>query len=299
MPDLTPCPAHKLCRCFTADEIRIFNPAFSFNPPRDRTRHLPDSWTRDVELALNVFGALAPYGYRYGEAIRNKPPKVPPKPGDPLLEIEVELGLRNIVFWGTRFVLDDPFYVRKDGKVVRPIKWLPRGHTTLERDVFAAVRPYFAHLDREQVTLAPALRDQLAPGYEDRWSIEFYQRTWARYKALGANPSWEPNEEEIRTLGVAMRLESIKPGGPGLIAVWAMEGTIAVAWSYLVAHKHPEWLLEPGLRLVELVGPPIHERPTSLRFARDWEMHTILDHRIQGPPVSAQNSVGGRGSMRA
>jgi len=295
--DLAPFPSHRLCRCFTADEIRIFNSAFSFNPPRSEGRPLPDSWTRDVEAALNTFGALAPYGYRLGESIRNKPPERPPRSGDPLLEIETELGRANIVFWGTRFVLDDPIYVRENGTIVRPVKHVPLGHTTLERDIFAVVRPYFAYLDREQLTIAPFLRSALRPRYEGHSSLEFQPRKWARIKALGADPSWKPNRKEIRTIGVVMRLESITPDGPGLLAVWAMEGTIGVLFSYLVAQKHPEWLLEEGLRLVELVGPPISQRPTSLRFALGWEMNTILHHRIQGSEaarVSAQIRVPGR-----
>jgi hypothetical protein len=281
VPVLTPFH-HRQCSCFRPEEVRIFNPAFCFNPPRSSGRPLPDFWTRDVEPALNAFGALAPYGYVYGEAIRNKPPKRRPRPTDPLFAIDVELGPRNVVFWGTRFALDDQTFVDATGKLVRPTKWLPLGHTRLERAVFDAVRPCFENLDRKELTFAEPLRSHLEPGFEDRFSIEFAQRTWASYSALGGNPGWKPNKREIRTLGIAMRLESIAPGGPGLIALWAMEGTIAVAWSYLVATKHPEWLLEPGLRAVELVGPPIEERPTSLRFAREWEMHTILDYRIDG-----------------
>ena len=297
MPELASCPSPKQCQCFTTDEIRTLNPAFSFNPPRSAGRPLPLSWTRDVEAALNTLGALAPYGYRLGESIRNKPPEHPPRSGDPLLEIETELGRSNVVFWGTRFVLDDPIYVREDGTIVRPVKHVPLGHTTLERDVFAVVRPYFAHLDRVQLTIAPFLRSELRPGYERYWSLEFQPRKWARIRALGADASWKPNRKEIRTLGVVMRLESIKPDGPGLLALWAMEGTIGVLLSYLVAQKHPEWLLEEGLRLVELVGPPISERPTSLRFALDWEMNTILHHRIRHSEparVSAQKPVAGR-----
>lgn len=295
MPEPAVRAPHKLCQCFTPDEIRILNPTLWFNSPRDWKRDLPLSWTRDVELSLHVFGALAPYGYRLGDVIRNKPPRHPPGPGDPPVAIATPLGAQNMVCGGTRWALDDEVAKRRAKDEPRVVKPLPRGHTSTERDIYRTARPFFSWLSRDEMTIADFLRSQLAPGYEHFASIQFYMQRWAAIKALGRS-GFKGEPKRIHTVGVVMRVEHMRPGGPGLLCVFGMDGSSGVAFSYAIAKRHPEWLLEPGLRLVELVGEPVPDHATDLEFALDWRMTTFLHYPIPDAatqPVLAHGPVSG------
>jgi hypothetical protein len=239
-----------------------------YNPPRDSESYLPIFYTRDKHPQLHLFGALAERGRRLGESILNYPPPEGWKPGDKLYGTQLELGPRHELLVTTRAPLDDKSYGEP--------KQVLRGYSVIEWQVMQALRPYFTHLSRSQVHLAPGVAKLLRPGFEHCRNAIVYQRVCAYYKEFLQVPSKLRTPKKKATPAFLLRQPGFTPGGATLIAAFAMDGTMAQIWSYLLARVHTDWLFEPGFRMVELCGPELPKRPTDLRFVLDWKAEEMV-----------------------
>jgi hypothetical protein len=246
----------------------IVNTLDFYNPPRDSLSYRPISYTRDKHPQLLLFGALAERGRRLGESILNYPPPDGWKPGDKLYETQIELGPCHEVLVTTRPPLDDKSFGEP--------KQVLRGYTEIEWRVMQALRPYFEHLSRSQVRLAPDVAAKLRPGFEHHANAVIFQRVCAYYKEFLLAPRKQREPKKKATPAFLLRKPGFTPDGATLIAAFAMDGTMALIWSYLLARVHTDWLFEPGFRMVELSGPELPERPTDLRFALDWKAEEIV-----------------------
>jgi hypothetical protein len=246
----------------------VVNPLDFYNPPRDSTRPLPVFYTRDVHPQLLLYGALAERGRRLGESILNYPPPGGWNPGDTLYDTELELGPRHEVLVTTRPPLDDKSFDEP--------KQVLRGYTLIEWQVMQALRPYFEHLSRSQLRLAQEAAEALRPGFETRRNIEIYQRLYAFFKTFIGAPRRERTPKKEMTAAFVLRKPGFRPDGSTLLAAFAMDGTMALVWSYLLARVHTDWLFEDGFRMVELSGPEQPDRPLDLRFALEWKVEEIL-----------------------
>lgn len=261
------------CTTYETQSHYIVNPLEFYNPPRDFTRPLPIFYHRDALAQLLVFGALTERGRTLGEPLFNMPP-VPDhvmRPGDWCHEGQVKLGPRNELLVLTRGPLDDQEYGEQ--------KQVIRGYTKLEEEILEVLRIYFDHLSRSQVRLAQWVAAGLRPGFEHRRNIELYQRVGANYQSFPSAPRKERRnrgDRELTTAAFVLRKPSFNEDGATLLNVFAMDGSMALVWAYLLGRRHTDWLFEDGFRMVELSGPKLPVRASDLTFAADWSVEELL-----------------------
>jgi len=121
----------------------------------------------------------------------------------------------------------------------------------------------------------------LVPSYENHACIDYRATNGAVMRELrqGLRVRAEKPPLDGRTSAFLLH-DRLWENGPSLIAAFAMDGNAAVVWAKLLAERHPEWLREPGFRMVDLVPQPVPVRPTVLRFAYDWRIEVALSVRF-------------------
>jgi hypothetical protein len=242
-----------------------------FSPPDHGCRfRLLDA--RDLFGLSLVQHALQAQGCVPKDPILNMPP-----PNGELLRQIASVGLRlgssAIVQVGTRLPLDDDPSDRKQ---------ILRGYTELERPVLDAGRRFFQKLSRKKMLLREELWGLVRPGFESRRNIIYTQQHGANFKELrtAAQGPKQALPPEARTSAFLLNTR-LWENGPTLIAAFAMDGMASIVWSWMLARRHADWLLEPGFTMVDLVRGPVPARPTSLLdFARDWKMEIVLRTRL-------------------
>lgn len=248
---------------------RRAHPFLSLHPPHDASR-TQRFVCRDTISHLNVAAALWQQGIEPGDIILNWP-KGPDDDESVLTPIDADLDRDDLVVYLTRPALDDGEWDTR--------RQLTRAYTDLEAHALRRCRPYFGYLDRAMLKLDPQIQALLPSGYESRSMISFYMRMWATYKELhgrAANGRHSRMPKDLRTAAFVLNLPALWDGGPALLCAFAMDGAIAAGWSSILRYKHPEWLLAPGFRMVELIVTEIPERPTHPRFGLDWQIEELI-----------------------
>jgi hypothetical protein len=247
-------------------KTRGLYPFLFFGTP-DRGRDHQPWQARDWPSVVHLLPPLQERGYVLRDVVLNTPPKGGAA-GQQLASVPVRPERRDVVLTTTRFPInDDP----SDKKRVL------RGHTEWEPLVLEAGSRVFASLSRRRSLLREHLWPLVRPGFEDRVNIVYRQRNGADFYELrtGARGRAHDPPAEKRTSAFLLNTR-LGEDGPTLIAAFAMDGVAAIAWSQILARRHPDWLLEPGFTMVDLVRGPVPKRPTLLGFAPQWRMEIVL-----------------------
>lgn len=135
----------------------------------------------------------------------------------------------------------------------------------------------FAVLSRPKMLLQEEFWPHTRPGFESRRNIVYSQQLGSRFSQLrtGAMGRKQELPPEPRTSAFLLHTR-LWENGPTLIAAFAMDGVAAIAWSQILARRHPDWLLEPGFTMVDLVRSPVPKRQTLLSFAPPWRVEIVL-----------------------
>lgn len=258
---------------------RAVHPFLYSLPGKDRTRERPVTATRDGDASRELVVALLERGYRLGEPMLNPPdPEARTRDLEELSPREVDVSFvrpGSVLVLTTRPPLDDRDYGNM--KQVEP------SNTRPERRVFAAARRHFPILARPYAKLAPDHRSRLAPGFESRRHIEFYQHRGGWYKALNAldGEGFRPPPGRWRTAAFLLRVEELWPEGPGLLAAFGMDSVSTLVWAYRL-RRDLAWLLDgeggPLFAMAEMEGAPAPQGATDLRFAEGWKIELVLRH---------------------
>jgi hypothetical protein len=246
------------------------HPFFYFSPPDHGSRYrILDA--RDVLGLSFVQPALQARGCVLKEPILNMPPPND-EPSREVARIGLRLGPSAIVWLGTRFPLNDDISDKKR---------VPRGYTELEPAVLEAGSRVFAFLSRKKMLLREELWGKVRPGFESRRNVIYTQKHGANFKKLRTAAQGRKQElpAEARTSAFLLNTR-LWENGPTLIAAFAMDGEASIVWSWVLARQHPDWLLEPGFTMVDLLRCPVPARPTLLDFARDWRIEIVLRTRL-------------------
>jgi len=226
---------------------------------------------RDLLCLLDLVPALQRRGYEPAEVILN----MPPQKGQPAGEIApggVRLGASDTLLVVTRLPLNDDLSDQK--RVLR-------GYTQYEAAVLDAGRRVFAFLSRRKMLLQEDLWPRVRPGFESRRHIIYRQRVSPRFLELrtGAKGRKQELPAEERTSAFLLHTR-LWEKGPTLIAVFAMDGISAIVWSQILARRHPDWLLEPGFTMVDLLRKSVPARMTLLNFSPPWGIEVVFRVRF-------------------
>ena len=212
-------------------------------------------------------------------------------PGRPLFSVrhpEWELTLdhfdkEDLIVMPTRPALDDK----------RSRKTILTSGGRLEVACFEAIRPFFAVLARDRVTLARNLAAQLPDGYRNRADIWFHQHrrgddnvgaryAWCRdpYADRGQRRRSAPIDRAATAAFVVMT--RLRAGGPTLLAAFALDGETTLAWCHLLALNYPYLVDGERFVMAELIADPMPERPPDLSFVERWPVRILIEHRLGG-----------------
>lgn len=259
--------------------MRAFH--FSYLSEQVGNRPVRPHQLRDGDAFAELLPVLLSLGYEYGGKIINYPAVSGP---DDSLESLGSMTESDLVVLTTRPPLRD-----------RPMldhRFVRRSKTALENRVFAAVAPYLDSCRRDHVYLTESCASRLKPEYRNRAMLDFFTRresgstrTEASYQAghAYAKGTFAPFDAPRTTAAYLIHTEPLDAGpsktGPRLLVSFAMSGTFALAWAYLLARgEHPatanllrDLLAHPGFAMAELViHDPIPAAPRDLSFADAW-----------------------------
>jgi hypothetical protein len=242
---------------------------------KERNRPLRGHHRRDATAALEILPALFELGFCRGQQLFAQPPLVP-DPVNPAQRLRVDRsGLEpgDLILQTTR-----PPMEKGRGKV--SMKQVEPAYTDLEDDLFAVWRLTFPECTRPCAAIRGDLTRHLVPGFENRATMYFSQRTTgAPYTHLHASISGARREKQARldrTAAFFLRVDEVWRGGPGLIGAFAMDGTANMVWAWHLARDFAYLLAEPGFAVVEMEIGDVPVRPTDLRWARSWKLTEIL-----------------------
>ena len=282
----TPIRAHRECIVKRAScdfkELRplenAVHPFFYYQPRPDQSRALRIPWIRDETASHEIQMALLARGMAPGEPILNRPPperlRAEPPPAE---HLTVDLSFvrpEDVLLLTTRPPLDD----REHGDR----KQIEKAYTRIERVILHAVRPHLEVCARSHVKLAAGPRSALPERFQTRRDMAFRQGEGGFYKELNAldGRGWRRWRKRPRTAAFLLRVESLWPGGPGLLAAFGMDGTSTLVWAYRLRRDFAHLLDEPGFTMVEMTARPLPDRPTDLRFANDWRIEPVIEHLV-------------------
>ena len=117
-----------------------------------------------------------------------------------------------------------------------------------------------------------------SPEIAKRGSIEFRQHRGSAYRTYGSPVTREFRKFQLCDALTAVFLiwvEHAWPGGPGLLAAFGMGGTETLVWCHRLATEYRHLLCTTPFVMAEMRMAPLPERPTTMDFARSWEV-TIL-----------------------
>jgi hypothetical protein len=237
-----------------------------FGTPNKGREHQP--WqARDWPSLVTLLPPLQERGYRVRDVILNMPPQ-DGEPAQPLAPVAVRPKTSDALLAVTRLpISDDP----TDKKRVL------RGYTEWEPLVLEAGGRVFASLSRRRSLLQKHLWPLLRPGFENRVNVVYHQRNGSDFYELRTDALGRAHEPPAEQRTSAFLLNTrLAENGPTLIAAFAMDGSAAIAWSQILARRHPDWLLQPGFTMVDLIRGPAPRRPTLLGFAPAWRAEIVL-----------------------
>ena len=246
--------------------IRRVHPFLFFGTP-DRGRDHEPYQARDLICLPHLQAALYQQGYQLGEVILNTPPQ-DGEAKDAVAPVAIRLGANDTLLIVTRIPInDDP----TDKKRVL------RGYTEHEPMVFEAASHYFWTLSRQKLLLREHLWAHARAGFENRVNITYYLQNGARLHQLRRAQYGRAEKPPAEPRGSAFLLNTeLRRGGPRMIVVFGMDSHLTMVWSQIVARQHPEWLVQPGFTMVDLIRKRIPKRTTLLSFAQEWRYEIVM-----------------------
>jgi hypothetical protein len=244
---------------------------------RDGRRLLPHQ-VRDATPALMIFDILRMQGYAYGSTILNYPmPR-----GTPTIEVDhTFLGRRDLLLLAGRPPMDDENWPLKRG--------LARSHTSLEDKVFASLRPCFREVARSHVWLADAFARACPRAVFEKASITFRQNAGASYLYTNSPDTWPKAADEDATAAYMVFQPEIWPGGPDVLAAFAMGGTETLGWAHLLRTRFAHLVGVPGFVMAEMITTPPPESTSDLSFVDEWRVEILTGEKpvpVDGPTSS-------------
>jgi hypothetical protein len=218
---------------------------------------------RDGYAALALSPAVVELGYRYSTPIFNFPSDEP-------IDVDASwLRPRDLIVITTRPPMND--HKREERRASK------RSNTSIEKEVFKALRKYLTVCSRGEVVLSDAAA-ATSPEVAKRASMLFRQNNGSTYLSYGSPVTREFVSFQLRDALTAVFLiyvEQAWPGGPGLLAAFGMAGTETLVWCHRLATEYRHLLCTTPFVMGEMRTGRIPDRPDTMDFARSWEI-TIL-----------------------
>jgi hypothetical protein len=234
---------------------------------------------RDGAAFAELVALLQRCGYEYGDAIFNFPDPAPAhRPADDLTG--------DLLVMTTRPPLDD------DPQTDRhPIRCTD---SALEREIRAAMRPFFATCLRARVQISTALAHggSLPADKLNRRVIDFYtykKSLWATYQKLGPSGKEVEPADSGRTAGYLVYVPAL-PSGPALLVAFGMGGNDTYLWCRLLREHlygsvsrilqagKAHFLMAELSPRPDLVQAPAVWTARGLRsIAKGWDYEVLID----------------------
>lgn len=236
-------------------------------------RDLLPHQTRDGEAALLLQPILCARGFDYAGPIFNYPGRHQ-KTEFELATDHSFLQPGDLLVLTTRPPLDD----LADGVRHR----VHRSYTALEESVFSCIRRHLSHCSRSRVTVAE--RHARASSEVARMSnVQFRQKRGAAIDAFLTYDQgrWQrPEADSGTTVAYLIFEEQAWENGPGVLACFGMCGTATLAWSFLLATRHPQLVASVPFVMAEITEPIRAARPQTAEFARDWKLRFLTTQSV-------------------
>jgi hypothetical protein len=249
----------------------LLHPVLSMNAERDSSRPVKFFQTRDVHAALEASEPLRAQGFALGEVLFNYPPKRGVEPNHVSIDTS-RCRPQDLIFGSTRpGALDSTQGGRKG---------IRRAFTDLEDEIMEEWNRYLTIISGTHVCLHPNVAAKLPRGYEDRFDMFFYQLGKpALYKTLRADGETSPHrpaQGEARTPVFLLRTPKLAKRNVGYGGIWGMAGRVTLGWAYLLRHRFPHLIQQPGFVMAELSGMGTASRPLDLRWVLDWKVEILI-----------------------
>lgn len=260
---------------------------FSYISEQVGNRPVGPHQLRDGDAFSELLPLLLSFGYAYGGKIINYP--APSQADDNSLLAVRKMKATDLLVLTTRPPLNDRPMVDK--------RFVRRSRTQLEARVFAALGPHLDSCNRDHVYLTETCAARLKPEYQNRALLDFFTRrlsgsarTEVSYQTGHAyeEGKFAPFDAPRTTAAYLIHTAPIelgrRRGGPRLLVSFAMSGTFALAWAYLLRSQRStatrgllrETLKAPTFVMAELVlQQPIPAQPRDLSFADTWQVRLI------------------------
>jgi hypothetical protein len=243
---------------------------------RDKSHIHRASLTIDTEAAGLLKQAFVQQGARPGRSTYSHPRDPEADPTAPARKLLRPLGP------GLRFVRASRPALHEDRVATNRVR--KPGDTELENPFHAYWRPVFSFLRRNIVILAEHFADLLLEDFEDRRDLQVSVRMGSRYKRVGGV---EVGPKEPRCAVFLMNVPEFHRG-VALTSLFGMCGLSGLIGSQLVTERHPEWLTQPGVRMIELVGTPIPRDAEDLSYTDSWQVLSLFHAPVPAPQFRAE-----------
>lgn len=231
---------------------------------------------RDAAAAGLLMQALALRGYEHADTFLNYPLVKGRAPA------AVNLGQfqpGDLILLTTRPPLHD--------QEIGNRRSILRSYTNLEKLIFAALcEHFFVTCARSEIVLRPSIA-AISPAIAARTSIEPHQHGGASYQRI-SNPATGDRviykDMEPRTAAYLVYLEEAWKNGPGLLAAFGVGGTETFIWGRQLETRYRDLLCERSFVMAEMPAAPRSLRPSSLRFADEWETEILGEAPVPWRP---------------
>jgi hypothetical protein len=249
---------------------------FAYLRPAHKGREQPPFQLRDGDAALYLIDALGARGYRYGGPIINYPSAGP-------TIVPFDDGFfhpDDVILMTTRPPMNDVDFGDK--------KSILRSYTRLEEKLFTGpLGVYLRWCGRSEVMLTSAAAE-ISPEIAKRQSLVFRQNGGAMYQSYSSPSTGQSRRftgRETLTAVFLLYAEHAWPGGPALLAAFAMGGTETLVWCYQLATRYPHLLCTKPFVMAEMRTGTLPERPASMAFADSWEITIFGTAEPAAPPA--------------
>lgn len=244
-------------------------PWLDLSSPRDASHLYRVSHSIDTEAAYNVASAYQAMGHVLGRSLYNHPPQPNTPECERMLPLQRKLGPTvRLIRAGRPATHENRAEHRRTRKL---------GSTELEGPFHELWRPVFEPQRRDLLILTPRYRDLLPAEFRNRWHIEFHDRQGSRYRHLAGGRSAMPKEP--RTAVFLLNKPDFYQGA-SLTSFFGPCGLTGLVFSLMLRERHSDWLLQPGLRMVELIGTRIPRRSEDLGYTDAWQAITLFHTQI-------------------
>lgn len=246
-------------------------------PIQRRDSNSPASTTtfRDMGACYEVLGSFTDRGIaRMGEPILNMPPRfVPPEPVT--LRERLKLNLSFVAATGlilalTRPPISDPKHADR-----KKIEW---GLTDLEWQILEAFEEYLSVSARSHTKLTARAAAMLPETHRNHRDLTFSQKPRARCLSFSQGHGRRTTAKGSWTGAFILRREELWQDGPGFLGIFSMDAISTLAWAWLLRHRFPFLLDEPGFSYFKLHTKALPERPTNNLWANDWHAEPVIVH---------------------